>query len=78
MANDAPEAPDTTITLTVSGARVVAGHQPGETFVFELGKEGTDAREANARQLRSWVMGGHVVDPVLATRKRKRKTKGGD
>lgn len=74
MANTAPSG-DNTITLTVAGARVVNGHRPGETFEFDLGDEGTDEREANDRQVRAWVMGGHVVDPVLATRKRKRKTK---
>lgn len=76
-ANTAP-AGDNTITLTVTGGRVVNGHRPGETFEFDLGEEGTDERDANDRQVRAWVMGGHVVDPVLATRKRKPKPKRGD
>lgn len=75
MDNTAPTG-DNTITLEVCGARVVNGHRPGETFDFDLGEPGTDLRDANDRQVRAWVMGGHVVDPVLATRKRKRKTKG--
>ena len=74
--NEAPEA-DNTVTLTVTGGRVVNGHRPGETFDFDLGDEGTDERAANDRQVRAWVMGGHVVDPVLATRRKKRKTKKG-
>ena len=60
------------------GDRVVNGHTSGETFEFDLGDEGTDEREANDRQVRAWIMGGHVVDPVLATRRKKRKTKKGD
>ena len=74
MANTAPTG-DNLIELTVTGGRVVNGHRPGETFSFDLGPEGTDERAANDRQVRAWVAGGHVVDPVLATRKRKRKTK---
>lgn len=74
MANTAPTG-ENTITLTVTGGRVVNGHHPGETFEFDLGEPGSDARAANERQVRAWVAGGHVVDPVLATRKRKRKTK---
>lgn len=74
MANTAPSG-DNTITLEVTGGRVVNGHRLGETFEFDLGDEGTDERDANDRQVRAWVAGGHVVDPVLATRKRKRKTK---
>lgn len=70
--NDAPSG-ESIITLTVTGGRVVNGHRPGETFGFDLGEPGTDAREANERQVRAWVMGGHVVDPALATRKRKPK-----
>ena len=73
--NEAP-AGDNTITLEVCGARVVNGHTSGETFDVDLGEPGTDEREANDRQVRAWIAGGHVVDPVLATRKRKRKTKG--
>lgn len=65
------------ITLTVCGDRVVNGHTSGETFEFDLGDEGTDEREANDRQVRAWVMGGHVVDPVLTSRRRKRKPKTG-
>lgn len=72
MATTAPTG-DNIIELTVTGGRVVNGHRPGETFSFDLGDEGTDEREANDRQVRAWVAGGHVVDPVLATRKRKRK-----
>lgn len=72
--NEAPVG-ENTISLTVTGGRVVNGHNPGETFEFDLGPDGTDEREANDRQLRAWVMGGHVVDPVLATRKQKRKTR---
>ena len=75
MANTAPTG-DNTITLEVCGTRVVNGHRAGETFDFDLGEPGTDLRDANERQVRAWIMGGHVVDPVLATRKRKRKTKG--
>lgn len=78
MSTNTAPAGDNTITLTVTGGRVVNGHQPGETFDFDLGDEGTDARDANDRQVRAWIMGGHVADPVLANRKRKRKTKGTD
>lgn len=74
MANTAPTG-DNTITLEVCGARVVNGRRAGETFEYDLGEPGTDLRDANERQLRAWIMGGHVVDPVLATRKRKRKRK---
>lgn len=74
MANTAPSG-DNTITLEVTGGRVVNDHRPGETFEFDLGDPGTDERDANDRQVRAWIMGGHVVDPVLATRRRKRKTK---
>lgn len=70
--NTAPTG-DNLIELTVTGGRVVNGHRPGETFEFDLGEPGSDARAANERQVRAWIMGGHVVDPVLATRKRKRK-----
>lgn len=77
MSNTAP-AGDNTITLTVTGGRVVNDHRPGETFEFDLGDEGTDDREANERQVRAWVAGGHVADPVLSTRQRKRKPKKGD
>ena len=75
MANTAPTGENTiTLTVTATCGRVVNGHRPGETFDFDLGDDGTDEREANDRQVRAWVAGGHVVDPVLATRKRKRKT----
>lgn len=76
--NTSPTSPENTITLEVCGDRVVNGHRPGETFEHDLGEPGTDERAVNERQVRAWVMGGHVVDPVLATRKRKRKTKKGD
>lgn len=77
---DSNEAPSSgnTLTLTVCGDRVVNGHVSGETFTVDLGDEGTDERVANDRQIRAWIMGGHVVDPVLSTRKRKRKTKAVD
>lgn len=75
--NEAPRVGNT-LTLTVCGARVVNGHTSGETFTVDLGDEGTDERAANERQVRAWIMGGHVVDPVLSTRKRKRKTKAVD
>ncbi len=75
--NESPSG-DNLVELTVTGGRVVNGHRPGETFEFDLGEEGTDERDANDRQVRAWIMGGHVADPVLATRKRKRKTKKGD
>lgn len=75
--NEAPRG-ENTLTLTVCGDRVVNGHVSGETFTVDLGDEGSDERAANERQVRAWIMGGHVVDPVLATRKRKRKTKAVD
>lgn len=72
MDNDAPAA-DNLLTLTVCGARVVHGCTAGETFTVDMGDPGSDEREARDRQLRAWVMGGHVVDPVLASRRKKRK-----
>lgn len=70
--NTAPTG-ENVIELTVTGGRVVNGHRPGETFELDLGEPGTDARTVNERQVRAWVMGGHVADPALANRKRKPK-----
>lgn len=76
-ANAAPDKGNV-VTLTVCGDRVVNGCTSGETFDLDLGDPGTDEREANDRQVRAWVMGGHVVDPMLAGRKRKRARKVAD
>lgn len=69
----AAPAGENTVTLTVCGDRVVHGATSGQTFDVDLGEPGSDEREANERQVRAWVMGGHVVDPSLAGRKPKRK-----
>ena len=70
--NDAPEGANV-VTLTVCGDRIVNGCTSGQMFDLDLGDEGSDERAVNERQVRAWVMGGHVVDPVLATRRKKRK-----
>lgn len=90
--NEAPEAPHSTVTLEVCGTRVVDGHQPGETFVVDLGPEigdpdddpaGVDARAATVRQVWAWVMGEHVTitrggHHIDGCFKAGRRAKGGD